>query len=282
MDTQASIRAFLDSLSQLPGSLLYRDRLGWKALAPGSTGQKLSLSADLLPQWVTFEGQKYPCIRFTGVSGTATHVMPTLAQQFTRVFTFSTTARAGTGYRTIDSFENYSSGQERMRISINDNSFAQFPGKLHVQCWNSSGVRIYNAQVPHTVTDGNLRTLFFAFNAATGASKLVVDRITITPATSTTGSMVTGSVTHEVGRYSFQGSSWWNGLYGHSGYKEQYRTNDSDFFDSANEPLLINTSSWPQWGGQPYTWTPYGDHRRNMGSRPAYTVGGVQYTDLPP
>lgn len=49
--TDRAVQAFLDSLSQVPGSVLYRTRLQWEAVTPTTPGQILALGQDLLPQW---------------------------------------------------------------------------------------------------------------------------------------------------------------------------------------------------------------------------------------
>ena len=50
--TDRAIQGFLDSLSQLPGSILYRDQYEWMAIAPTAEGQVLRLDADLKPVWL--------------------------------------------------------------------------------------------------------------------------------------------------------------------------------------------------------------------------------------
>lgn len=50
--TDRAVQHFLDSLSQIPGSVLYRDRYQWKAVSPTEAGQVLALSQDLIPEWI--------------------------------------------------------------------------------------------------------------------------------------------------------------------------------------------------------------------------------------
>lgn len=46
----------LDAFSQLPGSVLVRDGICWKALSPAHPGQVLGLNDDNEPEWITNPG----------------------------------------------------------------------------------------------------------------------------------------------------------------------------------------------------------------------------------
>lgn len=50
-DTYTDLQRLLDSLSQTPGSILYRDDNAWKALPPGEIGQVLAIDNNLRPYW---------------------------------------------------------------------------------------------------------------------------------------------------------------------------------------------------------------------------------------
>lgn len=51
-NTPAALQEFLDSLSQVPGSLIYRDRYQWNAIPPGEPGQILAWQPETGLGWV--------------------------------------------------------------------------------------------------------------------------------------------------------------------------------------------------------------------------------------
>ena len=51
-DATIVIRAMLDCIGSLPGSLIYRGPDRWQALEPGNPGDVLTVDANGYPQWV--------------------------------------------------------------------------------------------------------------------------------------------------------------------------------------------------------------------------------------
>lgn len=50
------MQEFMDSLSQVPGSILYRDRIQWKGLSPGTPGQVLTWTEENGLHWADSTG----------------------------------------------------------------------------------------------------------------------------------------------------------------------------------------------------------------------------------
>ena len=281
MNTEQSLQYYLDALGQLPGCVLYRDTLQWKALAPGASGQILTLNSSLLPTWQTFDPQTLVAMFYPGTNGSMDRLMPTLGQQFTLVSTFSCTARAGASFRTLCNMRNNTAGQLRMHAFLNDNSAATNPGKLVFEIYDNAAVLKYRNVIATDLRDGLLHTLFWSYRASDAASVMRIDRNLHNPQTALTATLYTTTQTHQIGRINTSGTSFWNGYIGFHGYKEQYRTNYQDFFDANNEPIPVDEGTWAAWGGIPYNWNPYGDMMDNRGSLADWNRLGTIYVRNP-
>lgn len=266
MDTEGSIKGYLDSLSQVPGSILWRDRLAWKGLIPGSAGQVLALDDDLNPKWISKQTFTTLAVFYKSTNSNFNRGLASGTGAFTCNGFFRVPSRAGTSARLIFGISNNSATTQKIGIFVGDASHALAPNRFYVRSQNSSAGEILSARPAPNVANNLMHSFHVAFNPATGASLIVLDRTVYTANTSISGS------------HSYTANFWrtgsGNGLPGAStnfwvgpiGFKYQYRTNWQDFSTTDNKPAILDTGSWSEWGGIPQVYHPWGELADNYGS----------------
>jgi len=277
VDTNASLQGYLDSLSQVPGSILYRDTFNWTALLPGSPGQALSLDENLRPMWTNVILQTYLFQRFVGTVAHQSRGAVTTFQNWTVSLFFKVSSRAGTSVRGLFGVSNNSVTTQRIGIFVGDASHATAPNRIWVRSLNNVGAELLNARPSPNVADNQVHHLFASFDANTGNSTIRLDRVAYTPSISIAGSL---NYTASFQRLSFTAgisNSGINGDIGAIGFKRQYRTNWSDFVTDDIRPIPIDETSWSAWGGQPDAWNYWGELANNKGSNGVWDRSNQQY-----
>lgn len=279
MNTEESIKHYLNSLSQLPGSILYRDRYQWKALPPGNSGNVLSLDSEKKPVWAPPAGGPRPMQFYGGTNGYWQRQDSNNYNGFMFTCVFTTEPRAGTSQRFLASLHYYNFSKARFRIYVGDASHSSRPNQLYIQSADNNGVArcAYSPNV--VVTDGVPRFLFYSFDYSTGQSKFVLGNQEFSPALSSPGPYPNPAEVFQIAFSSLTANSYWKGMIGAVGYKNQYRDNWEDFAKNANEPADLDVASWTEFGGQPEVYNPYGELSVHRGSRPGFTRSGHMWIE---
>lgn len=270
VQTDTKLQQLLDALSQLPGSILYRHRLDWRALPPGDAGQALTLDADLYPSWTDVQRGAPALMELDGTN--AYYYKNGLAWTNNTV---NFTARI----RTTDNTQRrplmlaYHSAQWIFLIAMHTN------GKFTVEIWSAPGVYAVYLQSAHSFNDGELAAMLFHYNPATGACEFTVNgqdeddpsfpsRVCI-PATLTPRT----SVIYRLGFWNANANRW-KGSFGWTGFKQGGKIEWDDFYQDNNLPKPINQTTWDEWNGQPYLWHESGAANQNLGSSGYWTEYG--------
>lgn len=142
---------------------------------------------------------------------------------------------------------------------------------------NSSGTKIVFLSPDIDVLDGEKHTILFAYDANIGEAVLFVDGVDADDATFSErvapviGTITTSNMTWRLGVAWWANTSYFTGNLGFVGYAGAYLTDPSVFFDSNNNPIKVDESTWEAWGGnQPFLWNEHGDIRNNKGSFGAF------------
>ena len=268
--TETSIKAYLDSLSQLPGSILYRDEINWQALPPGNAGQILQVGPDLLPAWTARRTFQPALMRYDGATtGYDNQVVPLTNAAITIIFRFTITSQT-TNHR-IWNFRANASGYTE--------GFIAGTGQFDITVRNSANAVICQIQSLQNVQDGLPHYGFFTFTPSTAALVYKIDGQdaddTSWPSriltTGTLGADATGDV--RVGHHPTAPRFWPENI-GAFGFKNTNLLTWSDFMDEYGWPKPIDTTSWTQWLGQPPIWHESGQLDFNRGSAGAFTKTG--------
>lgn len=268
------MRAYLDSLSPLPGAILYRAKNFWKALPPGLPGQILSLNSEKLPYWRDSRAYTPAFMLYNGSASYHSRAFTSVGNAFTCTAQFLCIPKAGTSGRFICTVHNSTSNMRRLSINVLDESNPTGPGILFIQVRNSAGTVLLSANSPYRVDDNAVHNFWIAFNGVGPQHFIRLDGNPLTPGTLVAGTPYTGAGQFEVGNFTPFTNTKWDGQLGFFGYKDQYRTNYSDFWTPQRHPKNINESTWQEWGGQPAVWSMHGDLANNWGSAGAFTRNG--------
>lgn len=196
----------------------------------------------------------------------------------TAVARFNFAARAGSSSRYIMA-ANAASGI-RFYAVIGDSSFSEADSRdrVKVLCQNTSAVGICRLYSNTVLADGQDHTLFFTFNATTGAASFIIDGVDadntgaanrIAP---TTGTLPTASGTFAVGGFT-NGLETTDGLIGFCGYRDAGGLDWTDFMEADGSPKNIDADT--VFGGTPLLWNPHGQMHRNLGSAADMTKNGA-------
>lgn len=277
MSTTSDMQAFLDSLSQVPGSILFRNANFWQALPPPDAGRILALDANLLPTWIVPELKNYPCLAFDGTGGTFTIVANWSGQQQTFMAAFSVDTTAGTSLETMAELDHTNSARSKFAVRFGNVSHPSYPNRLLIEVQSNTGA-VINRFAPVVTLHGNgMHAMLWSHNAATGAAYLNIDGVTYTPSIATTGTLDTDQHTFRLGAGGSIGSSYWKGNIGQFGYSHIIRTNYTDFFDSQKRPKTLDLTTWTEWSSQPRVFSKYGDPSLNLGSYANANNSGRKY-----
>lgn len=271
--TEQSIKAYLNSLGQLPGSILYRNKISWEALAPGTQGQVLSIDDDLMPYWRTYR-DTYPAMMKYGAylsklqlnSFTVTNDRWTILCRWSGL----------TGTSASRLIFSAGGGGEAMDI-IYDPS-----GTLLFKMRDSSN-NIYLAQrSDRQYTDSKPHYLYIDYDNTNGDYTFVIDGQHVSDPTYGNKINVAATVRNGAGfRWTVGNINGldrnYNGSLGCIGFQQGQVTNWSDFMTADGWPKPIDTVGWSQFGIRPPIWHESGAMENNRGDAGAFTkTGDVQ------
>lgn len=281
-DTGTSIQNYLNSLSSLPGSILYRDQLWWKALPPGNAGEILSLSSALLPYWRFFPYYAPAFMQFNGTNAYYTKLNYTVSGNVTTgIVRFARSSFTGGGIETLIR-EVGNASRERLTFHLYASDYATTSrrGKLEVRTQNSAGTNIARLWTAASVCDGAEHIGFYAFNGNAGTAVFVLDGLPASDTTNpeyvapTTGTLDSGNASDFSVGATAGGSNRTGSRIGFAGIRPAYLTNYTDFMNG-KYPLQLNQSTWWQWGAQPDFFHEAAKMDQNAGSKGAMTVNGT-------
>jgi len=270
-NTTASIQAYLDSLSQLPGSLLYRDTLDWTALPPGNEGEVLSAGDDLKPEWRAIQTYYPAAIQYSAAANYYSKTNFTISNSsWTLALRFSHPATSA--YKPII--------QIRTAATVCLWIYLSSPGVLRIEGRNSAGNIYLNLQSLLQYDDGLQHTFFLSYDKTNGDFVWKVDGIdandpafslyTHNAATLTASALAAFWISRTPG-----GGDWWSGTISYLGFRFAIGILWSDFMTAAGHPKPIDYTTWAEWLAQPSVWHESGQFENNRGSAGAFTKTGT-------
>ena len=277
MNTESSIKEYLDSLSQVPGSILWRNRLAWQALAPGLQGDVLSLNADAHPYWSQIPYYIPAMMDFSNITSTYTRTITTAGSDTTFICAFSVLPKAGTGQRYIVTLDNGTAGTRRLQIAIGDSSHATVADAMVFMLRDSLGGTLFFLNAGTAYVDGLIHSVYWSHQGATGDFVLEIDGIQQTGASHPPGTMWSGAQNFNIGTAGWFTPTPYDGQIGYLGYNDSYQENPEDFFSPVNTPLKPDEAGWGQWPAQPQVWNENGDLLKNYGSIGNFTRTGTPF-----
>lgn len=277
MNTEESIKSYLNSLGQVPGAVLYRGTYNWKGLAPGNQGDILAIGPDSRPYWSEIGYYTPAMMDFSNASSYYTRAITTAGKQYTLVGAFAMVPRAGSSHRYLVSVHGGSSVNRRLGLYVGDTSHAANGDKIVFHAFDTAGATLFFYKTPAVYLDGDIHTFFWSYDANTGNHLLQIDGVTITTAASFSGNLRAGGQTFEVGRVGWFGGTDYNGQLGYLGYHDTLLATPGVFFSQVNTPLKPDESSWSQWGSQPKVWNENADVIKNYGSIGNFARNGTPF-----
>ena len=277
MNTDASMQAYLNSLSPLPGAILYRDTREWKALLPGLLDQILTVDSHNNPSWQTI--QRYFPALMQWITTSDQYSKGTITQSgdtFTLVARFSHPPTSAT--RELFIIENAT--VPAMRVTLISG------GKFQINVYKVGGTQAFQLRSVLGYADDLTHYLYFSFNTSTAAFTFKVDYLdaddtTWGPRIVSAGSFRTGAGhTARFGNF-FATTNPWAGRMGCLGWARRNDLNIDDFMYYNGLPKPVDILTWPAWGNtQPPTWHESGKLDENRGSLGFYTKsGGILLAD---
>jgi len=272
LNTSDSIQAFLDSLAQVPGSIVYRDVVNWVGLPPGDPGDILTVGNDNRPGW-GFSQVYFPAMqKYDGASGSYDIQNVTLSgNDWTAVV--RVTVPEGDVNRDL------------LHVSIASNLvfhvFIEGGHVLAVRAKNSEGSLILRAKSNMFLDDNVPHTVFVDYQALTPSLQMIVDGHDVVDLTwplhiLTSGTLLSGNgyrVT--VGSFNLL-AEWFTGNLGYVGLKQERNLDWTRFMFSGGAPKKLDDVSWAEWSGQPLIWHESGKLDENRGSLgPLTKVGSI-------
>lgn len=276
VNTETSIKAFLNSLSSLPGSILYRDSLAWKGLAPGEAGQVLSLDDNLFPIWG--QGARYnPAI--VDYNATSNHMegnFTSVGNQVTAFFRFKRSSFSGNTLERPFIVSDPTQAGDKLRVMStvfsNDRTDATTRDKLIMVSRSSTGGFgcVLYSKLP--VCDGQDHLVAFSFDGDTGSTVFLIDGqdaddLTnpnrVTPVPVTLGSGANSKIWLAK---NFAGP-FYNGTLGMTGYQESFIPDFSSFPSNPESIWKIDETTWKEWVTPPEYWNAFGLLNDNKGTK---------------
>lgn len=267
MDTESSIKAYLDSLSQLPGSILLRNALAWQGLAPGDADQVLTVQPDGIPAWESPNRYAPALLQYTGAT-------PHFRRNNYAVQNASHTLLlryATAGVATLRYLFALFSPSTATLIA-----YQEADQRLYIYGQNSTPATAFAVRSTVTLTDSRPHYFFLDYNRSTGAVVFIGDGQDVddlawggriaAPATIQTGNspgIFLGSA-NVAGRY-------WQNQIGCIGYKQTTGLDWRDFMDAHGRPKPLDVATWAEWGGAPPIWHESGELDYNRGSYGNFT-----------
>lgn len=268
--TETSIKAYLDSLSQLPGSILYRNIIAWQALPPGQEGQLLTVDESGFPAW-THRGTYFPAAMqydTPGIVQTLT-TMPFVNGAFTVAFRAKGDPLGPAPRIWYASGGGGEYGQCYMTAA----------GKIQIRIRTNVGGDAVFIQSLLPIDDAQFHYGWFQYNPTNGAMEFIIDgqdaddpawpNRVAGPATLRS----TSAGTLRIGNLGTPDRVW-NGQIGAFGWKNSALPNWQDFMTPDGWPLPIDHNTWAQWLGQPQVWHESNYLQSNRGSAGPFTPSG--------
>jgi len=266
-NTDQAIQQFLDALSQLPGSVLYRDMLEWKALAPGAQGEVLAMASTGLPAW-SVRPTYFPAqMNFNGTN---------------QNYDLANVAITNNGWTIVARFRaaqiNAARGIFTLQVGANwtHQLWLDNTGSLRVNGTNNAGATCLSLATSIRQDTNTLKNVFVSYNRNTGAAVFMVNGQNADnpayPGRVAIAATLAASAVARVRIGARPGpSNYLTGQIGYVGFHERSDIAWSDFQYTNGWPKPIDTTGWSQWLTQPKVWHPSGKLDENFGTYGALT-----------
>ena len=220
-------------------------------------------------------------MKFNGTDSYYSLTYTSSGNKITGVAQFRVNSETGAGYQTI-LLSQGTTPRTRLAFYIgdNDNASAEHRDKMVPYVTNSAGTVICRLVSLSNVTDGQVHTIFFAYDGDNGLATFIIDGqdeddAAATGRTLTTGTLESGASSVLQAGAANTGNWKTTGGIGFFGHAEAYLTNWEDFMEADGRPKNISENSWAEWGGQPLFWNQHGDMENNLGSAGDMTKNGT-------
>ncbi len=165
-------------------------------------------------------------------------------------------------------------------LYANDHATAELRQKIRLFIRDESNVTCLDVLSINTVTDGDLHTIFGAYDGDSGLLTFIIDGQDADDSGYSTRTLTTAVLDAGTGQIGFGadylGADIVNGDIGFIGVRDAYLTNWSDFMDPNGKPLPLDESGWTEWGStQPRFWNEHADMENNLGSAGNMTRNGT-------
>lgn len=273
MNTPQALQQYLDSLSQIPGSILFRNRVSWEALPPGNAGEVLALSHDLLPEWQPSDPYSPAWMDLS--SGAARYHRGNFtlngANKVTIVGRVQITPRGSDSYLYLHE-ETSGTYSQPACLNLHPSGHASAPNKISFRCGPGSGGATCRLRSTVAIADGRPHSIFAEYDGDAGTARLLIDNQNADDTSwadrvLTTGTMHRGSGTYLGIGAGSTGNVPANGLYQHFGMAFVSGLDPNDFHTQAGAPKNIEADIITPWGGaQPLLWQESAKLDQNRGS----------------
>lgn len=275
--TEQSIQAYLNSLSQLPGSVLYRDSISWQALAPGNAGQILALNQNAMPEWS--QGLRYNPARIDfhdSASWYGTSNYTSVGNKCSMFLLIRRTGFTG-GANKIVLWSQDAANDTRMRFVVTptDHANPNFRDNAYLWCEAPGGADMLRLFTPAgLLSDGNYHFVGCSYDADNGQSRLFVDGLDADDTSNTSrlgpqiGTLASG-VNSDFGvGASESGFEPYGGQLGMCGMIDDFIDDWTTFPTNPEYIWQINETTWEPFPSIPVYWNPYGIMTDNKGTGP--------------
>jgi hypothetical protein len=152
-------------------------------------------------------------------------------------------------------------------------------GKLRFICRNAASGNICYLNSIDAVDDGLYHTVFFSYNATTGAATYLIDGVSADDLTFgsrvvTTGTLASGAGTTNYGVAGYPSAQYYDGKLGYLGIIDAELTNPEDFFFEGLYTKELDETTWTEFGAQPRVWHKYGQLTASLGTEGVFTATG--------
>lgn len=153
-------------------------------------------------------------------------------------------------------------------------------GKLWIICRNAASDNICYLRSIDAVNDGLYHTVFFSYNATTGAATYLIDGVSADdPAfpsrVLTTGTLAAGTGTTNYGVAGYPSAQYYTGKLGYLGIIDAELTNPEDFLFEGIYTKELDETTWTEFGAQPRVWHKYGQLTASLGTEGVFTATGT-------
>jgi hypothetical protein len=287
-DTRTSIQAYLDSLSQQPGSILYRSTRDWLALPPGLAGQVLSVDANLLPTWVGYQTYWPAAQQFNASNAYFLRSGVTYTgNKISTVARFRQASFTGGGTRYLCSCELPTGTRNALWMDASDHASSDRRGRILWNARNTANTTILFLASTNRFDDDEWHNVKAEYDAATGTATLTIDgtdedNTSFSGRVKTTGTLANGAGGwFGVGARMIVPDRFWGGRLSYMGYHEVTGLDWADFFDAYNRPINIEATVNTAWTSAPKFWHESARFDENRGTAGNATKNGALALALP-